>query len=104
MKTVSIEEDGFLSLTVPGASTAIVVDIFTAAERLSRAAREADSDAEKFAPLLAAALAELGVPPLSHRTNSRIAKQIWDEARDAEKKDGLISEPSDGPELPDSTG
>lgn len=81
MQKVTIEDDGMIEIN------GRQVDIAIAAEHLSRAVRDANGDELAYHQCLKAALEAVGIEPMSHAANHRIAVTIWDAMDKFKKKD-----------------
>lgn len=84
MQSISIEDDGLVEIN------GIAIDIAVAAEHFSRAVRESNGDELAYQNNLHEAIITIGLKPMSHSFNHRVALEIWGRNREIQKKDAAI--------------
>ena len=87
-----LDEDGYIDIEIPIAGgdvpASVRLDIDIAAERFTKASKDSGDDGMLWIETLAEAAKELGLPKLSHHNYARVARTVWNAARELEKKDG----------------
>src|SRR5437763_37947 len=87
MQSLTLDDDGFLDLTIGGVTQRI--DVYQSQNRLFEISKSnADKPAEDFHKAVVALLEELGFPPPSHRLADRFVEAIAARVDELKKNSG----------------
>ena len=97
MTSVTIEDDGMIEIN------GVAIDVAIAAEHFSQAHKQANGEELAYHDSLRDAIIRIGLQPMSHAGNHRIALIVWEKNKELQKKDAAMLAQGVEPASPTTT-